>query len=268
MHKFIFSFFVLFFFYGCTEKAVFERDSYGNIVIKSHQLKIEDADIEEWRVGPLKRQKITKGIRLGIKFPVMEVEDLQTLGREKEVDSWLIRVKKRGNVGTNVMGYFYVPLVQKGSGGSSLRVKQFQKGFFYVFYAAAAMSKRFELLACPAFNHRKVIENIDLSPALGKEKTFTVSKVSLGVLSAKIEKFGYHKMIFNGGMDLTGEYFIELAFYNSEKKERKSDWVEVSERVTVESEREKEVKGCVGSEVPPRPKSDDVDPVQKYKFGR
>lgn len=252
---------------GCDKKASFEKDQFNNIVIKSKHVFIERVDVEKWKVGPLKRQEVSKGIRVGIKFPILSKSELTTLTEEKKVDSWLVRVKRRGNLGSSTLGNFYVPLLHKGSGGSSLRVKIIKRGYFYVYYAAAAMSKRFEFLNCPAFGHDKVLDGIRLSPHLKQEKKFSVSGSSLGSIASKIEKFGYQQMIFNGGSDITGDYFVEMSLFNFKKKERKTSWIKLSEKVTVANEKTSPIKGCSGATIPPPPRNTG-DPFKKFKFGR
>ncbi len=259
--------FILFVLIGCSKKATLSKDKFNNYLISSNEVFVSDVAIEKWRVGPLRRQKLSKGIRIGVTFPQLDMGDLETLVRETNVDSYILRLKRRGVVGGRVIGHLYVPfLIRKGKTSSSLRSKQMTKGFFFVYYSAAALSARFENMSCPAFNHRYLIKEVELDKHRNQMITFNVSKSSVEKVIARVNPFDY-KTVFNGGPSLVGDYVIEMAFFNYEKKERKSSWIELPERVTVQNEFEQVVKGCASDNLPP-PVEDTGDPVKRFKFGQ
>ncbi len=252
---------------GCSKKAKLTLDKFGNYEVSSKDVFVSDAEIDKWRVGPLRRQRVSKGIRIGVTLPKLDMGDLKTLIRSTEVDSYILRLKRRGVVGGRVIGHLYIPfLIKKGKTESSFRAKQMTKGYFFVYYSSAALSSRFENMSCPAFNHSLLIKDVSISPHREQLIKFNVSKSAQERLSVKVEPFDY-KTVFNGGSSLLGDYIVELAYFNYEKKERKSSWVELPERVTISREHDTAIKGCSGNNLPP-PLEDSGDPVKKFKFGR
>jgi len=252
---------------SCSKRADLTIDKFGNYRVSSKKVFISDAEIDKWRVGPLRRQRVSKGIRIGVTLPKLDMADLKKLIRNTEVDSYILRLKRRGTVGSRVIGHLYVPfIIKKGKTDSSFRAKQLTKGYFFVYYSAAALSSRFENLSCPAFNHTFLIKDVKLGPHRGQVVNFNVSRSAQERLSVRVEPFDY-KTVFNGGSSLIGEYIVEMAYFNFEKKERKSSWVELPERVNVNREFDTVIKGCSGNSLPP-PIQDTGNPVKKFKFGR
>ena len=100
---------------GCSKKAKLTLDKFGNYEVSSKDVFVSDAEIDKWRVGPLRRQRVSKGIRIGVTLPKLDMGDLKTLIRSTEVDSYILRLKRRGVVGGRVIGHLYIPFLIKNN---------------------------------------------------------------------------------------------------------------------------------------------------------
>ncbi len=205
-------FFILF---SCNEYAPIQNTPSG-IFVTASQLKIDNYVNEIWRVGPLKRQKVSKGFRLDITFPYLKRSDLDTLLKEYGVNAWLIKIRKRAYSVNTVLGYLYIPLIIPGiQGKSKYRRHQIKQGAISVYYAAAAISKRFENFICPAFDHNKTLDDVEIDDRTISMDRFFAGRQTDTYVAAKVEKFSYSGNTLNGGQSLEGEYTIQVAMYNS-----------------------------------------------------
>ena len=84
-------------------------------------------------------------------------------------------------------------------------------------------------------------------------------------VNRKVELISYSPVTVNGGMELKGDYSIELAFYNQKSKRRLSSFVELEKVVSLDKEEVVAVEGCENYIVPERGKGDSI---KKFKFGR
>lgn len=263
--KYLF-FMSIIFFVGCTKYSEYTEKN-GIVIIRPISHGAGEVKIIDWRVGPLRRQKVSKGIRMQVNFPLIERGHLQDLVDKRGVDSWLIRVRRRGPVGSDFLGWFYAPIIKAGrKANSPFRVRQVKAGFIHVYYAAAAVSTRFEGFMCPAFKHSKKIDNFEKVNSYALGKVLSVSPAEQKRVMAKIEPFSYRPFVINGGADLTGEYSLEFALFNFQDKKIMSNFVEVSERIKIAKEIRVTLKGC-DSFVIPAP-NEDSDKVKQFKFGR
>ncbi len=253
--------------YSCTEYASVRKTDSGMYVTPT-QLKIVNHKDEVWRVGPLRRQTVSKGFRLDVTFPVFDREDLDDLIMKYGVNAWLIKIRRRSYYVNTVLGYIYIPLVVPGTQEKSkYRRHQIKQGAISVYYAAAALSKRFENFSCPAFEHNKYLDKVDLEERSFNIDSFYVGRQTDEYVEARVEKFSYSGNILNGGQSLEGEYSIQVAMYNSQSKRRKSNFVELKDLFTITREKSEQISGCEGFEIPTKA-SDEVDKRQLFKFGQ
>jgi hypothetical protein len=254
---------------GCQSYSTVEFDNKGGVTVKNPTAIFEDVEILEWKVGPLKRQRVSKGFRLGISFPLIKSDELIKIVDLRDVDSWIVRVNRGSNFGHVNLGSLYVPLKKPGK-KAELGLRPMIKGYVQVYYGAAALSKRFETSTCPGFHHRKVIEEANIRDTPNTSSSLIVLNDAQETASSeRVHAFGYNPYPFNGGMDLKGNYFLEIAFYNSQKKIIKSSFIPYADFLEVGYEKEIAIKGCGASEMPNNiPAEREKNGVRQFKFGK
>lgn len=164
------------------------------------------------------------------------------------------------------MGYMAMEMISVKPGTKdTFRYSTSTRGSVGVYYAASSISTRLDNLPCPALDHRLVIEDSDLIDNKNQNNLWVTSAVDKKQLTAKVQMISYSPITLNGGMSLKGEYYIDLALYNTATKYRVTSWVTVSNYVSVAKEENVVIKGCENYIVPDKGAEDGV---KKFKFGR
>lgn len=249
---------------GCREESRYEKGKYNTSIIVPYDIKLTEAKIIDWKVGPGFKIVISKGFQLAFDFPILPTEAVSDLVTTKGVNSWVVRVIKYGKRGRRVLGYLYYPIKGNDKKRLSFGTQQIKSGAVSIFYAAASMSSRFRNFQCPAFDHNLSIEDMVLVEE-GPAQRFLVSASESRKIRGKIERFSLRPAIFNGEITLAGSYEIELAFYNSDTQVRKSNFVKIPGKVVVKREMKHILRGCQGVTIPPR---DEGSGKGNFKFGR
>ena len=148
-----------------------------------------------------------------------------------------------------------------------LRVKQIKTGVVNIYYAAAAISNRFENFHCPAFDHSKIIDKVKVSHIKNTTSKIFVSPMERQRIEAKVDKYSYSPTIINGGMKLAGTYVIDIALYRQNEKYKESSYYTIPSEVIIKSESNKYLKGCTGFKIPSRER-DSREGIESFKFGR
>lgn len=229
--------------------------------------RISRVEAIDWKVGALGKETVSKGVRIKIDFPRLRIDDIEDLVTKTELDSWLVRVHKQTGYGSNILGHFYIPMINPGNKGSSLRVSQMEYGMVNIYYAASSVSPRFENLNCPPFNHQLYIDDDDVVI----EETDFLTKVMVNpsdyaLVQAKLDTFGYQPTTLNAGMNLVGSYYVDVALYDSRSKMRRSSFLRLPQTVRIKLERTRPVSGCADAQVPAQPK--DTRSFRDFKFGQ
>ncbi len=251
---------------GCQEYADYKRNEH-KVTIVPKNAGIGSADIAEWKVGPLRRQRVSKGLRVKLNFPVLDKEHIKDLVSSMEIDSWFIRVRKKTMVTSEVLDHFYVPLTVPGRGKTDLRIKQISSAFVNIYYSAAAISSRFAKFPCPAFDHRKFITDFEVTKVQGRQKSIRGNRRIPSYHSGKLKVYDYSPFPINGGKELSGEYQFEIALFNAKEKTKKSNWFLINDAVKITKEGSLGViKGCKDFKIPDN--NSTIDDIQDFKFGR
>ena len=240
-----FLYLLLFFVISCS------CSKFSNIFFKEKHFILKDQNIElshinkiTWYVGPLRRQHLSKGFSVLLTFPALKKEHIEKIKRKYKIDSWLIKVSKKGFSSTSHLETIYVPLSSREN-SSKFNYDSRKKGVIRIYYAAAAPSRRLGNLSCPAFKHRKKLKAIEIKEKRGK-KEITLKSVSSGkFMFREAKQFEIGGNIINGEHHLEGEYIFEIALYNVKEKKQMSEFVEYPHFVKVFREEEREIKGCV-----------------------
>jgi len=146
-----------------------------------------------------------------------------------------------------------------------LRLVSPRKGSIGVYYAASSISTRLDSLPCPALEHSLYIEDAELVDQREKDNLWVVSAGENTPIRAKVELISYSPITVNGGMNLLGDYAIELAFYNIDSKRRLSSFVSLPGKIEIKKEEIVVIKGCENYVVPNK---GDRSATDKFKFGR
>jgi hypothetical protein len=253
---------------SCKEYSSYERTADGKIYIKASEAGIKSADVIYWKVGPYRKQNVSKGVQFVIDFPYLKDSDLEELIKYKNIDSWLIRVHRSTVVGSRIIGQLFVPLIKPGGGkDSSIRITQMEQGFINIYYAAAALSKRFESLECPAFDHRKIVTGVELDQRNISLQSLMVTPVEYAKVEGRVEEFVYGQSVVNGGMDIAGRYTVDITLYNSREHMKYSSYLELPQAIEIKGERNTILSGCSNSKIPNNDGNSNSENVQKFKFG-
>ncbi len=230
----------LIFMVSCTKYAEVTRNSFSDEV-KQVSMEVTYLKEADWKVGQKKEATVTQSISFLLDMPKVSEEDLAYLTSKHKVDAWIIRLIKTRDNKNQDLGSVYAlfnPL-QTGRGKNrtpeSINLK--------IYYAAAYASERFRALKCPYFNHSKRINSMDIE---GENKGFSISvgrSIPYGEKSQLVE---FRPNSFNGGNSLAGNYYMEIAPYNSKEKVILGGFTRIPMYVSVEQEKEISIPSCDG----------------------
>lgn len=227
---------------------------------------IAKGEVVTWKVGLLRRQRVSKGIKVKLNFPQLDKADLEDLISELKIDGWLVRVRQRTLVTSQTLDQFYIPLLIPDLGKSDLKIKQVESGFVNLYYSAAAISGRFENFQCPAFGHRRKITKFKVIDIKGADRSIRGDKKGGIRFMEKINTYDYKPLSINIGKTMNGEYFFEIALFNKEKKLRKSNWYTLHQAIKVSGEKLVALKGCKNFKIPEVDSK--TDDIRDFQLGR
>lgn len=249
---------------SCQKKSEVTYDG-ERVTIKPTESSIVDIDTLPWKVGMLRNIEISRGVQVTFTFPQLETKDLRYLVDKFGIDSWIVKVKRRGMMRNETIGYLYVPIILPGQ-KNAMRINQLKKGSFRILYSASSVSTRFSNLPCPAFKHDYLIEKIGLGDEKPLSTKISVSPVEEERLLVRVEEFNYSNTSLNGGKDLRGDYYVEIGFYNKERKVKLSNFIELNGSAKVVREKSVSISGCENFKIPPR--VEDTNGINRFKWNR
>lgn len=227
--------------YSCTKYATFSKEAVG-ISIAPVQMEISHLNEIEWNVGQRKEEKISQSVTFILDLPKIKDKDLDYLTDQRGIDSWIVRVIASKGSETQDLGSLYAFFRPKKSSRaastsatSSVTIK--------IYYAAAYASERFRSFKCPAFNHSKKIRSMGVK---GENSEFSLSVDQVTPYLEKSQLVELTPSAFNGGNSLVGDYYLEIAPYDSKKRMIHSAFKRIPSYVNIESEDEIRVKSCDG----------------------
>jgi hypothetical protein len=227
--------------YSCTKYADVSRDAIG-IQIQPVNMEISHLNEIEWHVGQKKEETITQSFTFIVDMPKIRQDDLNYLAEHRNVDAWIMRLIVNRGSETQDLGSLYtlfnptkVARGAQGGAASSVTLK--------VFYAAAYASERFRSFKCPAFGHNKKVASMGIS---GENEDFSLTLGQVIPYNEKSHLVELTPSAFNGGNSLIGEYYVEIAAYDSKKKMIHSSFKRIPMHVGVAREESVRVKSCDG----------------------
>lgn len=227
---------------SCTKYAEFSKSAVG-VHISPVTMEVSHLNEIPWPVGQKKEEKITQSFTFIVDMPKIKQADLDFLTDQKGIDAWILRLIINRGSETQDLGSLYALFkpkrVSRGSQGTGATSSVTLK----VFYAAAYASERFRAFKCPAFGHNKRISSMEVK---GDNEEFSLSVSQAAPYNEKSHLVELTPTAFNAGNSLIGEYFIEIAPYDSQKKLVHSSFKRIPMYISVEREENVRVRSCDG----------------------
>lgn len=227
--------------YSCTKYADVSKDAIG-IHIQPVQMEISHLNEIKWNVGMKKEETVTQSLTFIIDMPKIKQDDLNYIAENRNVDAWIMRLIVNRGSETQDLGSLYTLFNPKRSGratpggaASSVTLK--------IFYAAAYASERFRSFKCPALGHDKRVTSMAIN---GKNEEFSLSFGQAIPYNEKSHLVELTPSAFNGGNSLVGNYYVEIAAYDSKNKTIHSSFKRIPMYVSVDSEKSVRIKSCDG----------------------
>ncbi len=253
----------LFFLLSCSEQSEYVRKSGEAIFIKPKNHGVKHVGVIKWKIGSLFKQEISKGISISLLLPNLSVEQLKEIFYDRNADSYIVRVSRNGLYGAQIIGHSYITFLKRDNG--ERRFSSPKGGTVNIYYAAAAISKRFENFSCPAFGHAKKIGEVIIKDAPNNlSDQLVLSPLEEVKVSARVGELASAPYLLNGGHTIIDEYKFEIAFYSYISKVRKSNYITLPQSVKVVYENEVSLKGCANFSIPKKTKGS----TGTFKFGR
>lgn len=227
--------------YSCTKYAEVSRDAMG-IQIQPVMMDISHLNEIEWLVGNPKEVEVTQSFTFLVDMPRIKQEDLDYMTDHNGVDAWILRLIVNRGSETQDLGSMYTLFrprklgrAQGAGAASSVSMK--------VFYAASYASERFRNFKCPAFGHDLKIDSMAIK---GENEEFDLVISQSSPYLEKSQLVELTPSSFNGGNNLVGDYFVEIAPYNSKKKTIHAPFKRLKKYVSVAREEKIRIKSCDG----------------------
>ena len=225
--------FSLMLFTAC-DKELQLKSQNGLNYLEDVSTEIKKSKNVEWEVGKTREKVVSKGIQLNINVPRISFDSQQRL---QSVNSWIYKFTKVTRKEKRHLGYISIPF--------KTIIKSERLFTIHLFYHAASISKYFRNFHCPAFEHRlKVVDYEVVSRQQPNRKDLYVR--NMGSIVGKVTKTYSTPLIFSTGIDLKGEYLIDVALYDARAKKRFSKWIPLENKLVVNSEEKVTVPSCIG----------------------
>lgn len=235
-------FFTLILLASCTRHAELSKDSFG-IRISGITMDISQLDEITWWIGAKKKEtEVTQSITLLLDMPKVKEDDLNHLIKEREVDSWLVRVIQVKGSKSQDLGSLITPFFPRSHGRATHRSTA-GLAAIKIYYAAAYASERLRNFKCPAFAHDKRIAAMSVE---GDNSNFDIVVGTFKSYMEKAQEVQLTPSSFNGGNSLQGEFHFEIAPYNSKKQGLMGDFKRIPRYVEIKTEESVDVKSCKG----------------------
>jgi hypothetical protein len=226
---------------SCTKYAKVSADSMG-IHIDQVDMNISHTKEIQWRVGKRKEEIVSQSFIFVVDLPKIKQDDLDILLKQRGIDSWIVRlIMMKGSERHDLGSLYTLFRPQKISRG--VQTTASTSASIKVYYAAAYASERFRTMKCPPFNHNKRIDNMDVR---GDHTPFSISIEGATAYQEKSQLIELTPSSFNGGQSLIGEYFVEIAPYDSVNKMIYSAFKRIPRYIDIGSEDQIEIKSCAG----------------------
>ncbi len=226
-------------FTACTRYSSVTKDAIG-LRVSDAQTSISHLSEIEWQVGKKKEVTLTQSFSFLVEMPKVHEDDLEHIYKTKGVNAWIIRLIVQKGSEKQDLGSLYAlfkpqKVLRGQSAGAAKNVG------LKVYYAAAYPSERFRFFNCPAFSHDRRISRMSVR---GENRPFDITIDQVTPYPEKSQLIELTPSSFNGGNSLVGDYFLEIAAYDSNKKVIHGGFKRLPLYISVSEEERKLVKSC------------------------
>lgn len=249
------------FFISCSKhsEVILEKNKITGI----HAIEgtIFDGQVMDWKVGDFHSKTLSKGFLLKVSLPKLGIDNINKILEQTKVDAWLVKIIRTNSNGEVItMGHLYLPFYHVNHQTGNRRVEAVESIYAKIYYAAAAISNRLENLKCPALEHRKLIDEVEVKKG-NLERDFFISYSNQFEDKALPAEILPHT--FNGGNSLLGEYTVQIALYSFATNVRYSEFIDLPGAVKILKEVDKDVEECNGVAVP---SLEQDEKLKQFKF--
>ena len=226
--------------YSCSKNAKLSRET-ASAHLDGVVMKVSKLNEIKWPAGFRQEATVSQSITFIIDTPKVNQDDLDYLIEERGIDSWIIRVIAYKSGEKQDLGSLYSLFRPKKKSrtwtdaASSVAIK--------IYYAAAFASEKWRLAKCPPLGHNRKITDLRIEDT---GEPFSLSVGGGQQYNEKSQLIELTPSSFNGGMSLAGEYYFEIAPYNSQKKVIYAPFKRIPGKVVVASEVSVAVPSCNG----------------------
>ncbi|HXH32396.1 MAG TPA: hypothetical protein VNJ01_16465 [Bacteriovoracaceae bacterium] len=189
-----------------------------------------------------KENVVSQSFTFLVDLPKVKQQDLSFLTQYKNIDAWILRLIVVKGSKSQDLGSIYTLFEPKkfsrgtpsGGASSSVAIK--------IYYAAAFASERFRSDKCPKFNHNKKISSIK---ALGDNSEFSLNIDEVSNYPEKSHMVELAASPFNGGHSLQGDYYLEIAPYDSKRRKIHANFKRIPMHVSVTREDTVSNESCI-----------------------
>lgn len=228
--------------FSCTKYSTVSRDAVG-VHINPVKMPISHLNEIEWFVGKKKEEKISQSFTFMVDMPKIKEDDLAYLTEHKGVDAWIVRLIVYRGSEQQDLGSLYAEFRPRVVGRGAQSAGAATSVSMKVYYAAAYASERFRTFRCPAFGHTKKISDMSIR---GSDEEFSLAIAGAVPYNEKSQRVELAPTAFNGGNSLKGEYYVEIAAYDSKNKTLHSTFKRIPMTVSIDSEEEIRIPSCDG----------------------
>ncbi len=226
--------------YSCSRNAKLSRDSAA-AHLDDVKMPISHLNEIKWPAGFRQEAVVSQSITFLIDMPKVDQDDLDYLIDKRDVDSWIIRVifyhaSEKQDLGS-LYSLFRPKKLSRTSTGAASSVA------LKIYYAAAYASERFRNAKCPPLGHNRKIQQMKV---VDTGEPFSLSFEAAQAYQEKSQLIELTPSSFNAGMSLLGEYYFEIAPYNSVKKEIHAPFKRIPAHVEISEEISVAVPSCQG----------------------
>jgi hypothetical protein len=226
---------------GCSKEVTISRDGVG-VSLKHAQWGISSLAEAKWKVGKYLSNTVSKNLNLVLSLPKIDSDDVLFLQTTYGVDAWLVRIIQSNSMSSRMeLVTIYAPFRARQSGRSNGRLMTSLS--FNFTYAASAISERFRRFNCPAFSHDKRLNKWEIA---GEEIPIEIQVRPGERFEEKLKLSELVPATLNIGNTMVGEYFIEVALFNTSQKQTYSSFQRLPFSLKVLSEDSIVVDGCAG----------------------
>lgn len=226
---------------GCSKESVLLRDGVG-VRLTEAQWGVSSLSEAKWKVGKHLSNTVSKNLNLVLSLPKIDGDDVMFLQTTYGVDAWLVKIIQSNALSSNMeLVTIYAPFRVRQSGRSGgLLMKSLSFNFTY---AAAAISERFRRFNCPAFSHDKRLNKWEI---VGEEKPIEILVRPEARFDERLKLSELVPTTLNVGNTMVGDFYIEVALFNTAQKQTYSSFQRLPFHLKVLSEDSIVVDGCAG----------------------